>query len=169
MSADVSARAQSQYRVEKTRTEATLTLSNGSSVRGYFFVSENSAEHAGRERITDVLNGDMRFLPFEVKRPNGSQTILFNRDHIVMATLHDGDEARQDSGYSVATHRRVSILLSNGDRLHGMITIYRPQGRDRLSDFDRTGERFKYVETDRNTFLVNVTHIVQLLEETSAP
>ena len=56
----------SEFRVEKSRAEATLTLSNGASVRGCFFVAGSSRTHAGPERVKDVLNGETGFFPFEV-------------------------------------------------------------------------------------------------------
>ena len=156
---------QSVFRVEKGRTEATLTLSNGTTVRGCFFIAGSSATHAGPERIKDVLNAEPGFFPFEMAGPNGSQTSLYNRDHVVVAALHDTDEAQSVPGYDVATWRQVSMLLSNGVRLHGTVSVYRPQGRDRLSDFARTPDRLKYLEDAAVTFLVNVTHVVELLEE----
>jgi hypothetical protein len=158
----------SEFRVEKSRTEATLTLSSGSSVRGSFFVAGNSRTHAGPEHIKDVLNGETGFFPFEVAGAAGSSTILYNRDHLVMAKLGDTDEARSDPGYDVATVRTVSLLLSNGARLRGTVRVYRPQGRDRLSDFARAAEPFRYLETEDATYLFNVRHVLELAEETAA-
>jgi hypothetical protein len=76
------------------------------------------------------------------------------------------DEARRDPGYGIATARTVSILLSNGRRLLGSVRVYRPPGRDRLSDWSRHGPRFRYVEAEHATFLVNVDHIVDAREVT---
>jgi hypothetical protein len=67
----------------------------------------------------------------------------------------------------VATRRQVSMLLSDGVRLQGTVSVNRPYGHDRLSDFARAAERFMYLESDRLTFLVNVRHVVELLEETT--
>jgi hypothetical protein len=44
--------------------------------------------------------------------------------------------------------------------------VYRPAGRDRLSDWARHGPRFRYVEGERATFLVNVDHIVDARDVT---
>jgi hypothetical protein len=162
----------SEFRVEKSRAEATLTLSNGSVVRGCFFVSGSSRTHAGPERIMDVLNGETGFFPFAVAGPTGSPTALYNRDHIVMVEIadkdKDKDEARTDPGYDVATVRIVTMLLSNGARLRGAVRVYRPQGRDRLSDFARAAEAFRYLEAEDATYLINVGHLLELSEETPA-
>ena len=37
-------------------------------------------------------------------------------------------------------------------------------GRDRLSDWARQPETFRYVETDEATLLVNVAHIIEVSE-----
>jgi hypothetical protein len=158
----------SEFRVEKSRTDATLTLSNGTSARGCFFVAGSSRTHAGRERVKDVLNGETGFFPFEVTGGAGSSTILYNRDHLVMVKLADKDEARSDPGYDVATVRTVTVLLSNGTRLRGAVRIHRPRGRDRLSDFAQTAETFRYLEAEGATYLFNVRHVLELIEETSA-
>lgn len=158
----------SVFRVEKGRIEATLTLSNGTTVRGNFFIAGSSETHAGPERIKDVLNA-AGFFPFEVAGPNGSRTFMYNRDHVVVAALPNDAEVHSDPGYNVATRRMASMLLSNGVRLHGTVNVYRPEGHDRLSDFARTPERFKYLEDAGLTYLVNVAHVVELLEEIPQP
>ena len=158
----------SEFRIEKARAEGTLVLSNGSSQQGSFFVAGSSATHAGPERVKDVLNAEAGFFPFEALRANGTrQTVLFNRDHIVYVELAGNREPSLDPGYGVATRRTVSMLLSNGKRLTGVVSVYRPQGRDRLSDFARSPEQFRYLEDPVATYLVNVRHLIELVEETS--
>jgi len=158
----------SEYRVEKSRVEATLTLSNGTSVHGYFFIAGNSRTHAGPEGVSDVLN-ETGFFPFDAQRADGSRTVLCNRDHIVFVALADTAEPRRDSGYDVATEWAVAMLMSNGTRLHGAVRVFRPHGRDRLSDFMRASETFRYLESDRATYLINIHHLVELTEETPVP
>ena len=155
----------SEFRVEKSRTAATLTLSNGTSVKGCFFVSGSSRTHAGPERIKDVLSGESGFFPFEVSGAAGSPTILYNREHLVLVELADKDEAHRDPGYDVATERFVTMLLSTGTRLRGSVRVYRPHGSTRLSDFARADERFCYLEADSATYLINVRHVLELTEE----
>lgn len=158
----------SQYRVEKSRVAATLTLSNGTSVHGCFFISGNSRTHAGPEGVKDVLNGETGFFPFEVRRPEGARTILYNRSHVVFVALADRSEPHRDPGYDVATERIVLMLMSNGARLHGAVRVFRPEGRDRLSDFARAEETFRYLEAEHTTYIINIHHLVEL-EETPVP
>ena len=170
MAGDSSAPAPlSEYRVEKSRVEATLTLSNGTTVHGCFFISWNSRTHAGPEGVRDVLNGETGFFPFDALRAEGSRTILYNRDHVVFAVISDTHEPHRDPGYDVATQRIVTMLMSNGTRLHGAVRIFCPQGHDRLSDFARAGETFRYLEAQHATYIINVHHVVELSEENPGP
>ena len=158
----------SEFRVEKSRAEATLTLSNGTLVHGYFFTSGNCRSHLGPEGVKDVLNSEQGFFPFDIDRAGGCETVLLNRDHVLFVQLADRAEARRDPGYDVATERNVTMLFSNGTRLGGAVRVFRPQGRDRLSDFARTDEMFRYLEAENATFIVNVRHLLELAEETPA-
>ena len=153
----------SEYRFEKRRVEATVTLSSGQSARGCFFAATQSARYDGPERIGDLLNDDAGFFPFEVQQSGAARTILYNRAHVVLVGLTD-DEHRRDPGYEVATRRHVSILLTTGQRVSGSVLVYRPEGRDRLSDWTRQPETFRYFETGDATLLVNAAHIVDISE-----
>ena len=150
----------SKFRVEKHRSHAVITLTSGTAVIGYFFLAEASPTLPGPERVAELLNSESGFFPFE---DEDGQTVLYNRDHVVSVELSD-DEARRDSGYGVATTRTVSLQLSNGLRIQGAVRVYRPEGRDRLSDWARHGQRFRYIETAHATFIVNVDHIVHARE-----
>ena len=75
-------------------------------------------------------------------------------------------EAQLDDGYDVATRRRVEMVLSSGEKITGQVTVYRPPGRDRLSDYAHIDDRFRYVEQSDRTLLINSLHIVSLLEVT---
>lgn len=154
--------ARSEYRIEKTRAEAELTLTTGGRVRGWFFLWASRQSHAGPERIGDLLNEPTGFFPFELE---DGGTALFNRSHIVKVRLPRGvPEAQLEPGYEVATRRVVSMLFSTGDRLTGTVSLYCPAGRDRLSDYARGDQMFRYVEADEHTWIINSAHLVELKE-----
>ena len=149
---------ESEFRVEKRRAEAILTLTTGTAVRGCFFLAGSRASHGGPERVADLLNADAS--PY---------TVLYNRSQLVLVTLlEDTIEAQLDPGYSVATERSVRIMLSNGESIEGNVRVYRPTGRDRLSDYARLPDAFRYVETQDATVIVNSAHIVELREISEA-
>jgi hypothetical protein len=77
-------------------------------------------------------------------------------------------EAQLDAGYEVATRHRVKVLLTTGEEIVGHVVVFRPPGRDRLSDYAQIEERFRYVELDDRTLLINSAHIVALTEVAEA-
>lgn len=159
----------SEFRIEKQRAEATLTLTTGKTVTGCFFLSMSSPSHAGPERVADLLNGDAGFFPFELNCTEVPYTVLYNRTHIVqVALLGNTIEPRLAPGYSLATERAVRVVLSNGNAVKGRVRVYRPNGRDRLSDYAREPEKFRYIETADGTIIVNADHIVELRETTES-
>jgi hypothetical protein len=158
----------SEFRIEKSRAEAALTLTTGATVRGCFFLSGSSPTHAP-ERIADLLNAETGFFPFELRGNGAPHTVLYNRTQLVLvALLESTGEAQMDPDYGIARERGVRILLSNGLSVEGLVRVHRPSGRDRLSDYARQPETFRYVETAGGTVIVNADHIVEVRETTEA-
>jgi hypothetical protein len=155
----------SQLRIEKHRAEAQLTLAGGASVRGWFFLASSTAHHLGRERVADLLNAEAGFFPFSPAGGAADDAILINRTHVILVRLLEGtNEARVAPGYDLATERSVVMRLSDGSALAGAVRVYRPAGRDRLSDYARLPDVFWYVENADGVFVVNSAHIVDLRE-----
>jgi hypothetical protein len=155
----------SEFRIEKRRTHAALTLSTGTVVQGCFFLAGSRAGFTGPERVADLLNAEAGFFPFECDVDGALQTALFNRSQVVeVRLLEDAGEERLDPGYDVATERQVRMVLSSGSAVVGAVRVYRPTGKDRLSDYARTPEAFRYLETATGTVIVNSAHIVELRE-----
>lgn len=154
----------SEFRVEKRREAAELTLTTGTTLAGYFFLAGASQLHTGPERVGDVLNLEPGFFPFE---SSAGETALYNRAHVLMVTLPTPViEAQLDAGYDVATRKTITVVLSSGESITGNVVVYRPPGRDRLSDYAHIEERFRYVELPDRTILINSAHIVALSEVT---
>ena len=154
----------SQFRVEKRRAEAEVTLATGGPMRGAFFLAASSATHVGPERIGDLLNAEIGFFPFETG-PGEAGMLLVNRAHVLAVRLLDrADEPQHDPGYALATARQVAMLLTNGTTLTGTVRVYRPEGRDRLSDYTRYPETFRYLESAGSTYIVNSAHVVSIYE-----
>ncbi|MCC7034891.1 MAG: hypothetical protein IT179_18865 [Acidobacteria bacterium] len=153
----------SAFRVEKQRRPATITLSSGESVEGSFFLSHASARHPGPERVAELMNGEPGFFPFELRGAGAPRTVLLNRAEVLTVRLPD-DEARHEPGYDVATPHLVAIGLSRGPRLMGEVRVYGPGGHDRLSDWTRDPEPFRYLECAHETLLVNMRHVIDVSE-----
>lgn len=141
---------------------ATLTLSSGELVRGFFFLG-SSATRQGQERVDELLNSEPGFFPFERHEDAASQVVLYNRNHVVLVELSE-HQARTVPGYEVAAKHRVVVILSNNQHIGGTVPVHLPKGHDRLSDWARDATPFRYVETDAATLLVNVQHITGIIE-----
>jgi hypothetical protein len=158
----------SEFRFEKGKTDAILTLADGNTVHGCFFLAGASATGTGPERVKDLLTSEAGFFPFEARDEGAERTLLYNRAYVVMVELTGDDEPKRLPDYEIATRRSVSLLLSNGARVRGTVRVDRPHGRDRLSDFARSSETFLYVEIPDATLVVNIAHIVELAETTES-
>jgi hypothetical protein len=155
----------SQFRVEKHRASAEVMLSTGSRLRGCFFLATIGVTQTHPERVADLLNAETGFFPFASRVDGHEKMLLVNRAHVIaVKLLEDSPEAQLDPGYELATERHVTMLLSDGTRLSGAVRVYLPHGRDRLSDYARTPEMFRYLETEGATFVVNAAHVVELTE-----
>lgn len=151
----------SEFRIEKRREMAEVTLVTGATVSGVFFLAGSSHLHSGPERVGDVLNLETGFFPFELD----GETSLISRAHVLKVALPPQlIETQLDAGYDVATRRHIKILLTTGESITGDIVVFRPAGHDRLSDYAQIDERFRYVELADRTLLVNSAHIVALTE-----
>jgi hypothetical protein len=151
----------SEYRIEKRRETAELTLVTGATVSGVFFLAASSQDHSGPERVGDLLNLEQGFFPFEYD----GETSLISRAHVLKVTLPPQlIETQLDAGYEVATRRHVKVLLTTGEAITGHVVVFRPPGHDRLSDYAQVEERFRYVELADRTLLINAAHIVALTE-----
>jgi hypothetical protein len=155
----------SEFRVEKHQAAADVTLSSGETPCGCFFVSGGSPRHNGPERVGDLLNAEPGFFPFQVRDREGARTVLYNRTHVILVALAE-NEATRDPGYSLATRRQVTVVLSNGRTLAGAVRIDQPEGHNRLSDWVRHGDAFRYLETEEMTLLINLAHVVSIVERT---
>jgi hypothetical protein len=153
----------SGFRVEKERVDALIILANGDSTPGHFFVAKASAHSAGPERVGELLNAEPGFFPFERLEGAGTRTVLYNRPQVVMVALTE-NEARRDPAYDVATERFVSLLLSSGARIAGSIRVYRPESHNRMSDWARHSEGFRYIEKGETVVLVNIAHVIEISE-----
>jgi hypothetical protein len=151
------------FRIEKGRSRATLTLASGETVHGSFFVSTHGVRLPGAERIGDLLNAEPGFFLFEIHDQRAARTAIFNRSHVVIVKVAE-PEARRDPGYDVATEHIVSIRLDSDVEIVGSVRVYMPEGHDRLSDWARHPDQFRYVEAGEETLIVNVAHVIEITE-----
>jgi len=154
----------SEFRVEKRRQAAELTLITGATLSGVFFLADSSQLHTGPERVGDLMNRESGFFPFATS----AGTMLVNRTHVLKVSIPPQMiDAELDTGYDLATRHHVQMLLTTGETLTGNVVVFRPPGHDRLSDYARVEEQFRYLELTDRSLLINSAHIVALTEVSS--
>jgi hypothetical protein len=140
------------YAVPKHRVEAALKLLHGEPLRVLLHLAERAARHSGRERPSDLLNGDGRFFPVTV--PADGQVRLVRRKSVVWAAVDREHEEDAQAGSQLVSAddpesavARVTIQFEDGSRAAGDLCWVLPQGRRRVSDFlDAAGTFFPLSE-----------------------
>jgi hypothetical protein len=151
----------SEFRIEKRQEAAELTLVTGATISGVFFLGDASHLHTGPERVGDLMNVEPGFFPFGT----GLETMLVNRAHVLKVALPPQMiEPQLDAGYDVAKRLTVRVLLTTGESVTGNVVVFRPAGHERLSDYAQVDEKFRYLELEDRTLLINSSHIVALTE-----
>ena len=144
----------SAFRFVKRRGEAVIVCLVGRHHHG---------RSSGGRTVVDLLNLETGFFPFEIRSGGGTQTVLYHRAHVITSSLPE-NEAPRDAATrspSAATSGSCCRTAAASRRRPGLPA----RGRDRLSDWARQPETFRYVETDEGHVLVNVAHIVAVTEE----
>jgi hypothetical protein len=153
----------SEFRVEKRREAADVTLVTGATLAGDFFLAHSSPGHTGPERVGELLNSETGFFPFE----SDGRTAMINRAHVVKVSLSSQViEPQLDAGYEVAPRQHVKVLLTTRDEIVGDVVVFQRAGHQRLSDYAHGPESFRYLELDDRTLLINSAHIVAMTEVT---
>ena len=124
----------------------------------------------GPESVRDVLNGESGFFPFDAGAPKDStDDPLQPRPPGLCGAVRTRTSRAAIPATTSPSKRLVTMLMSNGMRLHGAVRVFRPHGSDRLSDFARAAETFRYLEAENATYIINVHHLVELAEEPPVP
>jgi hypothetical protein len=155
----------SAYHLDKRRVGARITLTNGNVVRGDLYLAHTTPSGAGPELVGDMLNAERGFFPLGIADSSGgpTRTALYNRAHVLVVRLVEEElELSFDASYAIAPRRSVALSLENGERLFGVLHVVMPDGRTRVSDYARTEDRFRYLETSDGTCVVNFDHVVEI-------
>jgi hypothetical protein len=144
------------FLVNKREVHVRLQLSTGQRVEGFIHCNVRSAEHHGRERVKDVLNGPSSLVPVHMADGN---YVLFNKSYIEVVELDHPDLA-DDGEEDLTLHRGVDVTLADGVTLSGTILVSTPPERSRTLDFLNRGERFFYLETAVGSRVIALQHLV---------
>ena len=117
------------------------------------FLMTEVPQHTGGERLSDLLNGEVRFIPAQ---DEATKRITFlNSTAIAVARTDVEHELREEDRLTILTEHEVEIRLVDGQRLQGLIVYVQPEGRARLNDYLNDTPRFLRLIQDKRVALVN--------------
>lgn len=152
----------SEFRIEKREVPALVRTHKHTALEGLFMCSAISAEHTGRERLTDLLNDPEPFVPFfETKRQGAT---LINKDHIFVVELKGPDLAHDDQlSNPMGEMHLIELTLGTGGTFEGQCLVTGAAGHTRTLDYlNRTQHRFIYVDAPEGYRILNLNHVISV-------
>lgn len=124
------------------------------------FLAEATPGHSGGERLSDLLNGQARFIPAQDVE---SEAMTFvNSEGLALARVAAEHEVTDADQLTIPTEHEVEVRLVDGQRFTGLITYVLPEGRSRLTDYlNDTPAYFRLVEAER-VALVNKRYVASV-------
>jgi hypothetical protein len=145
-----------EQRIPMQKRLVNLVLADGSRLEGDVFLSLYEAHRMGAQRLGDLLNSEIRFLP--VKTAAGIQ--LVNSTLIVSARTNQSEEAdelmRLGEKYSIY----VTTLLQ--EELVVDLYVNLPQASNRVKDCLNQQQRFLPVFRDEEVLYLNTSYILRI-------
>jgi hypothetical protein len=136
----------------KSRVPVEIALPRGR-ISAEVFIADYARNHAGPERVADVLNGEESFFA----AAQDKQVRFIARDAVLWAKVPLwAHEDPQEAGEPVRL--AVEIELSDGARLAGEVRFLAPGGRTRLKDYLNDVRGFFPLFQPEAVFLVNRAH-----------
>lgn len=145
-------------RVPKRAVPVEVVLPGGEARRVSVYLAEGAATHPGPERLSDLLNGKVPFIP--AREDSGAMSFL-NRESIAVARVAAAEEPPDDS-YTIPTEHEVEVTLTDGTRLSGLVAYVAPEGRERLVDFLNRPEPFLRLLEQDGVALVGRAHVARV-------
>jgi hypothetical protein len=148
-----------ELRVPKRRVPVEIVQPIGPARRVAVFLAEGAAHHAGPERLSDLLNGEVEFLP-AFDEEAGVMTFL-NRRSVVLARVAHEVEADVGDQVTIPIEHEVEITLSRGDLLRGVVSYVRPPPGRLLDFLNEPAPFFRLLERDA-AVLVSRHHVARV-------
>ncbi len=144
-------------RVEKIKLKATLCRSDGIKLDVNFFLSQYAEGHSGRERILDVLNSGMAFLPVEDLHTGA--IFFLNKSNIMFVEIPERDLADEAL---LNPEKSVQVELANHEVLILSIFIEMPEERSRVSDYLNFSPEFVYFCGKEKDLILNKAFVLSV-------
>lgn len=155
-----------KFQVPKHEVSARALLPGGEHEELKLYVSERAERHSGRERPSDLLNRDDRFVPvrlsdsgFVLLRRTAVLVMVVSLEDELVAGVVEGGEGPDAEG---AERHEVRLVLDEGTEVEGSVTYVMPPGEQRLQDYLNQAPGFVRVRDGDRIQLVNTGRIVRV-------
>ncbi len=149
------------YKINTTRKKADVIYTDGSRIRGCFFVSPLSHKHSGEELMSELLADERSFIPF---KSEDGKVALLRKKNIKMIYLVEREQ-REYPLNCKQIEARISFV--SGETMEGKVYYDLPESQSRLSDFLNCGNEFIYFESNDKDYLVNTFFIKMVHQDTA--
>ena len=145
------------YQVPKISVNVTAVLSDGSELDGNIFISENLLSYTGTPRLEDFLNQqNERFFPFHQE---DGDTMLVNKHRLVYLRSSEDDHKDLEEKLMLKP-QNVTVRLTNGQDMEGVVYSTLPKESLRVSDFFNQRETFLPMYADYGKLIINSDLVV---------
>lgn len=160
-----------EYHVPTYRLPTELRISDSAPMDVDLFLGEHAERHKGRERPSDLLNGEKQFFPVETSYGGH---LLIRKAAVLFLSVSTEDVLANDPGMKdlldagqetprEARRVKAAIRLEEDTRVTGEIIFFMPPGEQRLQDFlNLSPETFFRVWDGDRVHLVNGDRIVRI-------
>lgn len=149
-----------ELRVPKRRVGIEVVLPGGAARRVVVFLAEAAAEHAGPERVADLLNGAAEFFPVLDEEAGG--VAFLHRASVAIVRFPRELDADDGEALTLPTEHEVELGLADGTVVRGLVSYVRPPDRARLVDVLNEPAPFLRLLEDGGAALVNKRHVARV-------
>lgn len=149
-----------RLKVPKLRTRVDFQMPTGEAATVAVYLSEFAHDHAGPERLSDLLNGGREFIPGHDLEHD--RTVFISTRNVSVARMVLDIETDPDEQYTLPREAEIRVLLRDGQEVTGLLTYIRPEDRARVIDYlNEAPPFFPIVEKD-HVALVNKHHVARI-------
>jgi len=152
-----------EYQIPKVRVQVEGRLDSGAPFRGHFYLSENTAQQSGRQRLEDFLNQDKDFLPL-VLADGGFHFVNKRQITYLLTSELDRDHFQEEL---LLQPIAVALTFHDGEEMTVEAYPDLPEGRRRASDFMNQPRQFLPVYRGAAKTIINKFLVLYFCEVTA--
>lgn len=147
-----------RFQLPSTPLAARLTLTHGRPRSGTIYLGARVPLHDGAETPLEMLNRRDAFFPF---RADVDKKVLLVAKQQTIVLAVDRAPITDPDRLSAAKELRLELVLDNGAKLAGRVTMELPENQSRPLDYlNAAPVPFFAITTDESTHYVNRAHVL---------